>query len=167
MASVRALISPTPAQLRNLSALCLRSKAYWGYDNDFLAACREELTLRSDDLIDHHLGVIGGPPEFDGMVLVGESDDGAELTKLYVDQPAIGRGLGRILFQWAVETALALGHRTMTIEADPAAAPFYERMGATQIGDVPSGSIPGRSLPLLRLDLRNAQADCQSPPITP
>src|SRR3546814_14868972 len=29
----------------SLSALALRSKAYWGYDSAFLQACRDELTV--------------------------------------------------------------------------------------------------------------------------
>jgi hypothetical protein len=37
----------------------------------------------------------------------------------------------------------------MTIDADPGAVPFYERMGAVPAGLVPSGSIPGRFLPRL------------------
>ena len=41
----------------------------------------------------------------------------------------------------------------MTIEADPDAAPFYRRIGARDVGTAPSGSIPGRELPLLELVL--------------
>ena len=33
-----------------LSALCLRSKAMWGYDNNFMEACRGELTIEPSDL---------------------------------------------------------------------------------------------------------------------
>jgi hypothetical protein len=42
---------------------------------------------------------------------------------------------------------------SLDIEADPFAAGFYERMGARRIGTVASGVIPGRWLPLYRLDL--------------
>ena len=41
----------------------------------------------------------------------------------------------------------------MTILADPNAAPFYERMGATFMRMAPSDAIPGRSLPLYEYDL--------------
>ncbi len=41
----------------------------------------------------------------------------------------------------------------MTIEADPDAAPFYRRLGARDTGLVPSGSIAGRWLPKLIVEL--------------
>lgn len=37
---------------------------------------------------------------------------------------------------------------------DPDAVPFYEAMGARHAGAVPSGSIPGRMLPLMELRLQ-------------
>ena len=40
------------------------------------------------------------------------------------------------------------------VEADPGAVPFYLRMGCRVIGSVASGSIPGRILPLLAMDIR-------------
>ena len=53
----------------------------------------------------------------------------------------------------AIATARASGARTLRIEADPYAEPFYQAMGAMRIGETPSGSIPGRMLPLLHLTL--------------
>ncbi|MFM9861975.1 MAG: hypothetical protein ACKVRO_00070 [Micropepsaceae bacterium] len=59
-----------------------------------------------------------------------------------------------MLFTWVVDAARRLGSCTITIESDPGAAGFYRRMGARDAGLAPSGSIPGRFLPLLKLDLR-------------
>jgi hypothetical protein len=42
---------------------------------------------------------------------------------------------------------------TMMIEADPDAAGFYRLMGAADDGIAPSGSIRGRLLPRLRVQL--------------
>ena len=42
-----------PAKSSDVDALsvpALRSKAHWGYDEEFLSACQEELTLHKDDL---------------------------------------------------------------------------------------------------------------------
>jgi hypothetical protein len=41
----------------------------------------------------------------------------------------------------------------MIIEADPDAAPFYRRLGARDAGLAPSGSIAGRMLPKLVVEL--------------
>lgn len=43
--------------------------------------------------------------------------------------------------------------RTVRVHADPNAEPFRVAMGAVRIGATPSGSIPGRELPSLRIEL--------------
>jgi len=43
------------------------------------------------------------------------------------------------------------GFLALAIHSDPNAESFYLSHGATRTGDTPSGSIPGRILPLLRL----------------
>ena len=52
-----------------------------------------------------------------------------------------------------VGRARASGFRRLTVEADPNAEGFYRALGAVLVGSAASGSIPGRRLPLLRLDL--------------
>ena len=42
---------------------------------------------------------------------------------------------------------------TLTLNADPSAVPFYEHVGARIVGTSPSGSIPGRELPRMRIDI--------------
>jgi hypothetical protein len=59
-----------------------------------------------------------------------------------------------MLLDHARATASVLGYRTMIIQGDPHAAPFYRAMGGQLIGSRPSASIPGRELPLFRIDLR-------------
>lgn len=136
-----------------LTELCLRSKAVWGYDQAFMDACRKELTLTPRDVKDSKLQVA----ERDGLVVgvaqVSATDGVAHLDKLFVEPKLVRSGAGRTLFEWARNAAKDLGATTMMIEADPDAAAFYRRMGAVDDGVVPSGSIPGRLLPRLRLDL--------------
>ena len=37
--------APTIDELPDLSDLCFRSKAVWGYDEEFMEACRGELSF--------------------------------------------------------------------------------------------------------------------------
>ncbi|MBD02767.1 MAG: hypothetical protein CME24_00285 [Gemmatimonadetes bacterium] len=39
-----------PSEVARLSALAISSKAVWGYDDTFMAACRDELTVSRADL---------------------------------------------------------------------------------------------------------------------
>lgn len=143
------LRSLRPDECDAASALCLRSKAYWGYDAAFMAACRDELTVGKDDLARDRAAAAFAGKEMAGVVQVSMGDDGCSLEKVFVDPAHMGRGIGRLLFAWALEHAEDLGAGALIVEADPDAVPFYERMGCVAAGSVPSGSIPGRRLPRL------------------
>ena len=133
-------------ELPSLSELCLRSKGHWGYGADFLDACREELTLTSDELQSTSIAVAERDGKPVGLVHVTVEGGICDLLKLFVEPAQMGHGCGRALFDWAVMEGLCLGARLMTIEADPDAEPFYRKMGARVVGTAPSGSIPGRQV---------------------
>jgi GNAT superfamily N-acetyltransferase len=139
------------ADLEELNGLALASKASWGYDDAFMAACREELTLRPADL-EHAVVRVGVEHDaivgYAAVVCAGES---AELIALFVAPDAMRRNVGRTLLADAVDIARAAGARRLRIESDPNAAGFYAEAGAQPRGDVPSQSVPGRRLPLLEL----------------
>jgi GNAT superfamily N-acetyltransferase len=135
-----------------LSELTLRSKSHWGYDEDFLARCRDELTLQPFEIEQRRTAVAEHQGRVIGFVTVEGDPPAGELGMLFVDPLAIGSGVGRFLFQHALAVAGALGFKRLEIGSDPHAEPFYRAMGATRVGTVPSGSIPGRELPLMIID---------------
>ena len=144
---------PLPSELQPLSDLCMRSKAVWGYDREFMDACRAELTLNEQELDTTMLALAEDGERIAGVVQVGMEAGEADLLKLFVDPQHLRKGIGRQLLSWAIDQARSAGAHRLIIEADPGAVPFYLGMGARQIGLAPSGSIPGRTLPKLALDL--------------
>lgn len=147
------LRAPNPDELDYLSALCLRSKAVWGYDAAFMAACRQELTLTTADLLETPLQLAEDDAGVAALAQLSLQGADAVLEKLFVEPARLRAGTGSLLFRWAADTARSAGATRMTIDADPGAAAFYVRMGARPAGMVPSGSIPGRLLPRLILEL--------------
>ncbi len=145
---------PHEDELPDLTALCLRSKAHWGYDDKFMAACVEEMTLHPADGIKTHLRVAEDEQGYIGVAWLALTDDKTtSIEAMFVEPARMGIGAGRLLYRWIVETSREMGADTLMIDADPNAAPFYRHMGAYDVGETPSGSIPGRMLPLLRHDL--------------
>ncbi len=142
-----------PDEDEMLTALALRSKAHWGYDQAFMDACVEELTLtpawieKAVVLVEEYQG------EIIGMVCLDRDDDQFELCHMFVDPPAIGSGAGGRLFRAIVAEARRLNATSIRIDADPNAEGFYAHQGAQVIGRAPSGSIPGRTLPQMLLRL--------------
>ena len=144
---------PDVTELPALSELCMRSKAVWGYDADFMEACRGELSFHPGDLTTSRIAVATRGDDVLGVAQIRSSGNEADLAKLFVEPAALRGGVGQVLFAWAIDAAREMGASSMTIEADPDAAPFYRRLGARDAGLVPSGSIAGRMLPKLVLEL--------------
>lgn len=128
-----------------LTELALRSKAHWGYDDAFLAACRDELTIRPEHISRIDVADLDG--EVVGMVRL----EAESVEDLFVEPESIGTGVGGVLFRHVVRRASAEGMARLRIDADPNAEGFYAAMGAVRIGESPSGSIPGRMLPQLEV----------------
>ncbi len=125
--------------------IAVRSKGYWGYDRERLRAWAEKL-----DLLGREIWIAedrGKPVAW--LALLPPDDGVVELDDLWVDAPAIGRGVGSELFRFARERARALGGSALRWEAEPNAVGFYERMGAETIGTATSSW--GRRLPVMRV----------------
>jgi GNAT superfamily N-acetyltransferase len=149
-----------PARLDDapaLTALCHRSKAYWGYDDDFMRACSAELTVTKSDISNSMVEIAdrGGWPV--GMAQLRIDGDVAVLEKLFVDPAAMRQGIGRRLLAWAKCKALRRGATHMVVVSDPNAIDFYRGLGGELECMVPSGSIAGRSIPRLRFSLSKRQ----------
>ena len=140
-----------PAEVEALSELAMRSKAYWGYDAEFLEAYRDELTFTVTDV--PRIVVAESAGTLVGMYTVDGRPPHGVLGNLWVDPSAIGSGIGRQLWTHAISSARTRGFAHLMIDADPNAEGFYLRMGAERVGETPSGSIPGRVLPVLQVNV--------------
>jgi len=145
-----------PGEESALHELAMRSKAHWGYSEDFMAQCVEALSVERSAVDAGWVLVAEDGEEFLGMMgwepaIAGESAKGADwdISHLFVEPAAMGRGVGGALFREGMRRIRELGGIAVSILADPGARPFYERMGAELVGDAPSDAIPGRRLPLL------------------
>ena len=142
-----------PEEATFLSRLALSSKGHWGYTEDFLEACRAELTLSPEYILDSLVFVLEEEKRVVGFYGLRESAGEIELAYLFVEPSAMNRGYGKRLWSHAVESASRLGFKSILIESDPYAEAFYRAMGARRVGEVASSIKPDRKLPLLKFSL--------------
>ena len=144
-----------PDELEAITALAIRSKAYWGYPDEFMAALRPELTFCQADLDDPRtcVEVLEVDGQLIGAIRMRRRTELACLEDLWVDPEAIGQGYGRIGFERACEIGRGWGKGVMELEADPFAEPFYLHLGAVRVGMSPVTVVPGRAVPLMRYAL--------------
>jgi GNAT superfamily N-acetyltransferase len=147
-----------PGEAALLSALALRSKASWGYDEAFIDACRAELTYTPSRLRDplfHFVVAIDDGDLCGFYALETRAPQRFELDALFVAPDRIGTGIGRALIGHAIAAVRQAGGRSLVIQGDPNAAGFYHAAGARRIGSRSSGSIEGRELPLFEITIEH------------
>lgn len=140
-------------QAARLTEIALAAKAHWGYPAAWLELWRRGLTFDADLLARDWVRVAELDGGAHGVVALADASPDVELSHLWIDPPAIGRGLGRLLLETAVAEVRRRGAARITIVSDPYAVPFYEHMGARTVGEEPSEP-EGRMLPRMVLDLR-------------
>jgi GNAT superfamily N-acetyltransferase len=136
-----------------LTSIALDAKRYWGYPEHWIKHWESDLTISSDFILDNHVYVAEENGKIQGFYALIVDGNKAELDHMWVTPAAIGTGVGKALFLDAMERAAELKVMAVEISADPNAAGFYRRMGATQVGET-DASFDGvtRKLPRLKIE---------------
>lgn len=143
------------AEAERLTEIALRAKSYWGYTDDFMRACRAELTVTEDAIQSNEF--VYRVAELNGHVvgfyaLDMRYNDTVELDALFVQPELMRKGIGSRLLDDAMTKANTLGYRSLMFESEPNAEQFYLEAGAKKIGMRESGSIIGRYLSVFEFD---------------
>ena len=121
-----------------------------------MEACVDELSVMPEDIASP--SVLYFVAERNNTILgycaIGKTADFEdELEALFVDSNQIGTGIGRALMNHAKRVVRESGGQSIVLQSDPNAAKFYRAAGGQLIGELESGSIPGRMLPVFRIPI--------------
>jgi len=139
-------------EANELSELALNSKATWDYSEEFILACKEDLTITEAYIVNNYVYVLENQGVKIGFFSFLRKEEDA-LDFLYLHPNYKGKGYGKLLWQSVVERAANLGIKRFTIDSDPNAKGYYMKMGAKLIGETPSTVFKNRILPLLQYDV--------------
>lgn len=132
-----------------LTAIAHAAKRHWGYPEAWITLWQRDLTV-TPAFVERY--PVYGAVEVDGLLvgfyalLFAGAD--CELEHFWVVPARMGGGVGRALFEHALERCRAIDARRLWITADPNAEGFYRTLGARRVGEVPS-TPAGRLLPRL------------------
>lgn len=139
-----------PADVDGLTRIAHAAKAHWGYPKVWMRLWKDDLTFTEATLEQSPVFCAERDGKIAGVYALSQDGEAGEIEHLWVDPAAMGQGLGRLLFDHALQQARALGIRHLDIVADPYAEGFYKKMGAKRVGEWPS--VPeGRVLPLMAM----------------
>ena len=133
-----------------LTEIAFAAKRHWGYPEAWIQAWSEALTIQPQFIARNETYVACLDGKTIGFYALVIGKDRASLEHLWVIPSAIGQGIGRALFDHAVQRTKALGVEGIEIESDPNAEKFYEQMGARRVSvNVTEIEGQSRSLPVL------------------
>jgi hypothetical protein len=145
-----------PHEAGVLTDLVMRSKAHWGYPKEWIESWKDQLTITPEFIQDSVAFVAELNGEIKGCWCRAKiQTDEVTPGFLFIAPDAIGTGCAAQLWQAIKAGLLEVGVTSFVLEADPNAVPFYEKLGAIKIGEHDSESIPGRKIPVMRIELSN------------
>jgi ribosomal protein S18 acetylase RimI-like enzyme len=134
--------------LETLNDLCLKSKAHWGYSDDWMAMWVNDLTLNKEEFSQQNILVIEIGGELIGFSSIIESQENYEILHLWILPGYIGKGYGKKLLEKTIDRFVTV-EKPIVVEADPNAKAFYRSQGFITFDKVES--LPkGRFLPLMK-----------------
>jgi ribosomal protein S18 acetylase RimI-like enzyme len=128
------IVRAQPEDAETLTQIAHAAKRHWGYPERWIEAWRDILTMRPEFIAANIAFCAIEEGRAVGFYVLTTESDGIHLDHLWIIPAAMRRGIGRALFEHAVNQARAAGFDLIKIEADPNAEGFYERMGARRVG---------------------------------
>lgn len=136
-----------------LTDLVLRSKAYWGYNDEFMQAAAEHMAITPKFLAESRSFVLELDGKMIGLSSLVDQGEVIVLDNLFIAPDHIGQGWGQRLWDHALDFARRGGYKVLQLDADPYAVGFYQKQGAEVVGETASTLKEGRTLPVMRLEL--------------
>jgi len=152
-----------PEEAGILTEIAHAAKRHWGYPENWIQHWQADLTITPEFINDNEMYVAMNGDEIAGCCAIAFSESLAELEHMWIRPEHMGTGVGRALFLYVKKRAADLKIPALELSADPNAEGFYERMGATRIGEVRS-EIEGQPRVLPRMTVNPAMEHKKEPP---
>lgn len=133
------IIRALPADSEQLSEIAYAAKGHWGYPDFWMAEWREEFRITTPYIQDNAVYktvvmLADGKPDIAGFYALAALNAEQVLDHLWIRPQFMGKGIGRALFDHAVQMARYRGANQIVFDADPNAEGFYLHIGAQRIG---------------------------------
>src|SRR5688572_12467408 len=118
----------TSGHAENLTAIAISAKSYWNYPEAWIQHWLPQLTISEVYISSNEVWMMVDEAKPIAFYALSQDEEGYELGHLWVLPEYIGKGIGKQLFDHAIERCKELGVSILKIESDPNAQTFYERM---------------------------------------
>jgi GNAT superfamily N-acetyltransferase len=137
-----------------LTQITFAAKRHWGYPETWIELWKPSMTITPEYIDTHETWIAVMDTESAAYYSFNEIEGKRWLDNLWVLPKHMGQGLGRLLFEHALERCKGQDIHSLLIEADPNAQSFYEKMGARKVHEHHT-EVDGapRILPVMEINL--------------
>ncbi len=137
-----------------ITDLTIRSKNHWNYGERQIEEWRDELTITSKYIDENQVYKLTTNDELIGFYAFQPKNDKIlKLSFLFIEPKYIGKGHGKVLITDFLKRIRETNYEKVTLDADPNAEKFYERVGFRVVGKLKS-SIKDRFLPIMEMEIQ-------------
>lgn len=137
-----------------LTQIAIAAKRHWNYPEAWIQFWTPQLTITADYIFSNEVWMMVDKETPIAFGALSRLENGYELGHLWVLPEHMGKGIGRRLFEHILERCKFLNIHTLKVYADPNARTFYEKMGATMVGEHHSDLFgDDRVLPIMEITL--------------
>ena len=141
------MVEANQNHLEVINEIILASKRHWGYSESLIDIWKSELLMTPDSFVTKSVWLLIDNSEAIGVASISSNpEQNFELEDFWISPDHIGIGAGRFLFEFVINWLSASNAISLKIVADPNAAGFYKRMGASFVGMILSKP-EGREIP--------------------
>lgn len=146
-----------PQDAARLTEIAFAAKRHWNYPETWIESWRDALTVTPEFITAHETYSANADGVAVSFYALKPKSERMDLLHLWVLPEWMGRGVGRLLFQHAIERTRAQGFRELEIESDPNAEGFYLKFGASRVGaNIRTIGEVRRELPVLIYEIASA-----------
>ncbi|MFK7908863.1 MAG: GNAT family N-acetyltransferase, partial [Chitinophagales bacterium] len=135
---------------QRLTGIALSAKRHWGYPEEWIALWTEGLTIGSAYILQNQVFTAICEGKVIAFTALVEREDSYEIEHLWVLPKYMGLEIGQklVLYLKNILSTLDLTGMKVIVVSDPNAVGFYQKMGATIVGEYES-TPNKRMLPIL------------------
>ncbi|MBN8580250.1 MAG: GNAT family N-acetyltransferase [Anaerolineae bacterium] len=148
------IVRAQPQHADALTQIAIAAKRHWNYPEVWIQFWIPQLTISAEYISSNEVWMMAEKEKPMAFYALSQNEGDWELGHLWVLPEYIGKGIGKQLYNHALERCKFLNIHTLKIYADPNAQTFYEKMGATKISEHHSDLFgEDRVLPIMEIKL--------------